>query len=416
VTAKTASRGATPALASPLRRTLGFWLLLFYGIGIIVGAGIYVLVGTVTAKSGMMAPLAFVGAGVLAALTGLAYCELVTRVPEASGAVAYVHAAARHPATAWLVGLAVVLVAVTSGASIARGSAGYVQRYVDLPAWLPGAVLVIVFTGIACLRVELGARIAALCSVIEVVGLLIIIAAGADALGALPARAGETVPHDGRAWGFLAEGIFIAFFAFIGFETLANMAEETRDVARTLPRAIIAAIAAATLLYGLVTLVAVLAIPPATLGASAAPLCLVIERAGIPCGQGFAALALVALANGVIVEIMLVARLLYGMARRGLLPRWFGAVSEKSRVPVRATVASGGAMLVLVVALPFEALAGLTSGLTLGVFAAVNAALVVLKLRDRRARAPRSAIHLPLWLPVVGGAASIILLAAGIIL
>lgn len=330
-------------LSSPLRRALGFWVLLLYGIGTIVGAGIYVLVGTVAGKAGMSAPLAFATAGALAALTGLAYAELVTRLPEASGAVAYVHAAAKHPATAWIVGLLVLLVAIASGASIARGSAGYVQRYIDVPIWLPGAVLIVAFTGIACLRVELGARLAAICSAIEVAGLIVIIAAGADALGTLPARAGEIWPQDAHAWRLMAEGAFIAFFAFIGFETLANMAEETRDVARTLPRAMLAAIAAAAVLYGLVALVTVLAVPPAALGASGAPLCLVIERAGMPCGQGFAALALIALANGIIVEIMLVGRLLYGMARRDLMPQWFGVVTPRSRVPVRATLDSGAA-------------------------------------------------------------------------
>lgn len=240
---------AAAAAQPPLRRTLGFWLLLFYGIGIIVGAGIYVLVGTVAAKSGMTSPLAFVAAGLLAALTGLAYAELVTRLPEASGAVAYVHAAARHRATAWLVGLAVLLIAVTSGASIARGSAGYVQRFIDVPAWVPGAVFVAAFTAIACLRVELGARIAAICSAVEVIGLVIAIAAGADALGTLPARAGELVPADARAWGLLAEGAFIAFFAFIGFESLVNMAEEANDPRRTVFYSIVGAVLVSTLLY-----------------------------------------------------------------------------------------------------------------------------------------------------------------------
>ncbi|MGH7004912.1 MAG: APC family permease, partial [Alphaproteobacteria bacterium] len=293
---------AAPTAPAALRRTLGFWLLLLYGVGIIVGAGIYVMVGTVAAKAGMTAPLAFVGAGLLAALTGLAYTELVTRVPEASGAVAYVHTASRHRTLAWIVGLAVLLVAMTSGASIARGSAGYVQRYLDVPAWLPGATLVIAFTLIACLRVELGARIAALCSVVEVIGLLVAMAVGADALGDLPTRAGELLPHGWAGWSGLAEGAFLAFFAFIGFETLANMAEETRDVTRTLPRAIVTAIGVAALLYGLVALIAVLAVPIEALGASAAPLCLLFDRADIPCGQGFAAVALVALANGIIVE------------------------------------------------------------------------------------------------------------------
>jgi amino acid transporter len=408
---------APAGLATPsrLRRTLGFWLLFFYGVGIIVGAGIYVLVGTVAGKAGMSAPLSFALAGLLAMLTALAYAELVTRLPEASGSVAYVHAAARHGTVAWVVGMAVLFVAVTSGASIARGSAGYLQRYVEVPDWLPGAALVIAFTALGCLRVELGARLAALLGAIELLGLLMAIAAGADALGDLPQRAAELVPSSAPALGDLAAGAFLAFFAFIGFETLANMAEEARDVARTLPRAILAAIAAAAAFYFLVALVAVLAVPPALLGDTAAPLCLVIERAGLSCGRGFAAIALLALANGVIVEIMLVARLLYGMAHRRLVPAWFEAVDRRSRVPVRATLAGGAAMLLFVVLLPFEQLAGLTSGVTLAVFAAVNLSLVVLKLRDRRGGAAPPPVDLPLIVPTLGAVSSLGLLAAALV-
>ncbi len=397
-----------------LRRTLGFWLLFFYGIGIIVGAGIYVLVGAVAGKAGMSAPLAFLAAGALAALTGLSYAELVTRMPEASGAVAYVHAAARHPALAWIVGLAVLLIAITSAASVARGSHGYIQRFVDVPDWLPGAALVTAFTVVACLRVELGARVAALFGVLELGGLLFAMAAGADALGDLPARAGEIVPHGLAERQGMAGGAFLAFFAFMGFETLANMAEETRDVAKTLPRAIVAAIAAAAVLYGLVALIAVLAAPLAALSGSTAPLCLLLDRAGLPCGRGFAMVALIALSNGVIIELMLVARLLYGMARRQLVPAWFGVLAAKSRVPVRATLAGGAAMLLLVVAIPFEALAGATSALTLAVFAAVNVSLAVLKLRDRRAKAPRPPVSVPMAVPLLGALACLVLLAAAV--
>jgi len=397
-----------------LRRTLGFWLLLFYGIGIIVGAGIYVLVGAVAAQAGMATPLAFIVAGVLAALTGLSYAELVTRLPEASGAVAYVHAAARHPALAWVVGLAVVLVALTSGASIARGSAGYIQRFIDVPDWLPGAVLVILFTFIACLRVELGALLAALFGALEVGGLVFAMALGIDALGAAPARAGELVPHGGAEWRGLAAGAFLAFFAFMGFETLANMAEETRDVTRTLPRAIVAAIAVAAVLYGLVALIAVLAVPLDTLAGSTAPLCLLLDRAGVPCGRGFAAVALVALSNGIIVELMLVARLVYGMAKRGLVPGWLGAVNARTRVPARATLLGGGVMLLLVVAFPFEALAGATSAITLAIFAAVNLSLAVLKLRDRRQGAARPPVDVPMAVPIAGALACAGLLIAAL--
>ncbi|MCW5771547.1 MAG: APC family permease [Rhodospirillaceae bacterium] len=403
-------RGATPAL----RRTLGFWLLLFYGIGIIVGAGIYVLVGAVAAQAGMAAPLSFLLAGALAALTGLAYAELVTRLPEASGAVAYVHAATGRNWLARVVGVLVLLIALASAASIARGSAGYVQRFVDVPAWLPGAVVVAVLTVVACVKVVLGARLAALIGMLEVGGLIFAIAIGGGVLGEAPARAAELVPQDFTQWRGLVAGAFIAFFAFLGFEALANMAEETRDVARTLPRAIVAAIVVAAILYGVLALVAVLAVPIETLSRSTAPLCLLLDLRGVDCNRGFAAVALFALSNGVLVEIMLVGRLLYGMARRGLAPAWFGGVTLTGHAPARATLAGGGVVLALVVALPFDKLASATSGLTLVVFTAVNLSLIALKRRDRQASAPPPPVNLPMAIPILGTVACVGLLAVAL--
>jgi APA family basic amino acid/polyamine antiporter len=167
-------------------------------------------------------------------------------------------------------------------------------------------------------------------------------------------------------------------------------------------------------LYGLVALIAVLAVPLDALSRSTAPLCLLLDRAGVPCGRGFAVVALVALSNGIIVELMLVGRILYGMARRGLVPAWLGAVGAKSRVPVRATLAGGAAMLALVVAVPFEKLAGATSALTLAIFAAVNVSLVVLKQRERRANAKHPPVHVPMVVPVLGALACVALLFAAL--
>lgn len=398
-----------------LRRTLGFWVLLLYGLGIVIGAGIYVLVGTVAANAGMLAPLAFLAAGALAVLTGLSYAELVTRIPEASGSVGFVHAGFRSKLAGWITGFAVLAATAISGSAIARGSAGYVGELLAVPEWLPGTALVAAFTLLACLKVEIGARVAAAISALEIAGLIAVMSLGADALAGLPQALPQLAPRDGGDWLRLAEGAFVAFFAYIGFETLANMAEETRDVARTLPRAIMAAIAAAATIYGLVALIGVLAVPLDRLARSGAPLCLVIERAGLRCGAGFAALALLALSNGVLVEIILLARLLYGMAERGLLPAAFGAVDARSGVPVRATLIGGGAMLALVATLPFAALAGVTSALTLAVFAAVNAALVAIKWRERGGRGAVPAVVVPLAVPVAGCLACLVVLAAALL-
>lgn len=401
-----------PKPSIPLQRALGFWPLVFYGLGTIVGAGIYVLLGAVAGRAGMAAPAAFLLAGAVAAVTGLSYAELVARHPEAAGEVAYVKAAFGSDLLARVVGIGLVLVAIVAGASIARGSAGYVQQYVDVPAWLAAGSVVVLFTVVALIGVSESVRVAVLMTLIELAGLVVVVVAGAPQLAGAPAHLDALIPLDGATLGAALAGTFLAFFAFIGFDTMVNMAEETRDVGRTLPRAILAAIALSTLLYVAVSLVAVHAVPPAELAAGPAPLVSVLERSGWPLARHFAAVVLIATSNGVLIEIILVARLCYGMARRGLLPHGLAWVHGRTRTPVPATLLAGGAVLLLVVAVPFEMLVAATSTITLLIFSVVNLAL----WRLHRV-APRHDLRIaaPPWAPPLGALSCLGLIGASLL-
>jgi APA family basic amino acid/polyamine antiporter len=359
-----------------LRRALGTPLLTLYGLGVIIGAGIYVLIGSVIDAAGGVAPWSFVLAGLLAGLTGLSYAELAVRYPEAAGAAAYVKEAFRSDRLAQLVGLAVALVVITSTASIARGSVGYLQEFVDWPTIVIAGGMVVIFTVIACFGVRESIGFAALMTLIELGGLLLVLAAGWPDPGAIAERAHEIVPAaELKVWAGIAGGAFLAFFAFIGFENLANMAEEARAPERSLPRALLLSLAISTALYAAVAVVTVLAAPLAELAGSAAPLMLVAERASWFSADVFAAIALIAVANGVLIELVTLARLLYGMARRGWLPDTLGTVHPSTQTPVKATLCGGLIVFVLAVVLPFLSLVSLTNSITLLVFAMVNAAL-----------------------------------------
>jgi amino acid transporter len=388
-----------PERRPSLKRSLGFWPLTLYGLGTIIGAGIYVLVGEVAGRAGMGAPLAFVAAGIVAGLTGLSYAELVARHPEAAGETAYVQEAFHSKNLARLAGVALIFVAIIAAASIAKGAAGYLLQYVPLPRWAGAAVVVTIFTAVAAVGVTESVRVAVAMTLLEIGGLVLIVVLASPALEAFPARAGELVPGDIGGWVGIAAGMFVAFFAFIGFDTLANMAEETEEVSRVLPRAILAAVAISSLLYGVVALVSVLALSPADLSAHDAPLVAVLEKTGFAYSQHFAAIALIATANGVMIEIILVARLAYGMARRHLLPDWFSAVNARTRTPLRATLIGGSVILILVVAVPFSALVAATSTVTLAVFTLVNLSLMRLQMKDRRTDLP---IRAPRWVPPLG--------------
>lgn len=410
----------TAATARPqqLRRVLGLWVLALYGLGMIVGAGIYVLLGEVASAAGWGAPVAFIVSAVLAALTGCAYAELVGRVPEAAGEVAYVQTAFGGRWLPTLTGLAIAAVVLAAAASIASATAGYVHQVVPslaaLPDWVPGVVLALAFTVVASLGVREAAWVAALLTLVEVGGLVAVIVLGADSLADVGTHADKLLTFHPAGIGGVLAGAYIAFFAYLGFENLANMAEEAERPGRTVALAIILSIGAAALLYSLVALVALTAVGPERLAGSKAPLCLIVERAGIPCGGTFALVALVAISGGVLAEIMLVARLLFGMARRGLLPGWLAVVSARTRAPVRGAVIAGCIIVVLIVGVPFDWLVRATSGVLLAIFAIVNLSLWRIQRRDGPPAPEANVFTVPRVLPPIAAACSLGLLGLAI--
>jgi basic amino acid/polyamine antiporter, APA family len=387
-------RDMTPSPPA-LRRALGTALLVLYGLGVIIGAGIYVLIGSVVEVAGTNALWSFIVAGALAGLTGLSYAELAVRMPEAAGAAAYTKEAFRSDRLSQLVGLAVAAVVIVSTATIARGSVGYLQVFVSWPAPVIAGLVVIVFTFVACLDVRESVGLAAAMAAIEIGGLVLVVVAGVPAFGSLPDRLGDFIPER-EVWTGVMSGAYLAFFAFVGFENLANMAEEAREPERSLPRAILISLLLSTLLYVVVTVVLVLALRPDEIAGSTAPLLLVAQKAAWFSSDLFAAIALIAVANGVLLQLVMLGRLLFGMSRRGWLPAGLGQVHTKWQTPVRATMLGGVFVLAFTVTLPFVSLVAATSTMTLLVFAVVNLALWQLQRVNPRSRGFRVPRAIPL--------------------
>ncbi len=406
----------TPTESSPpplpgqpaLRRALGLSLLLFYGLGTIVGAGIYVAVGQVVGRAGASAPLSFVLAGLLSSLTGLSYAELSARFPEAGGGAVYVKEAFGSDALSRAVGLTIALAAIVATASIARGSAGYLQQFLPVGEAAATALVVAVFTGVACLGVAESVYVAAAITIVELGGLVFVVYAGMPSVLGHADLVGTVFPRSYASGVGLLTGAFVSFFAYIGFETMATMAEETHEVERTVPRAILLAIGLATVLYALVALVAVASVPPHDLAISTRALCLILEANGWRCGSTFGVVALLATLNGVLLEILMLGRLLYGMAQRGWAPGVLGTVSKRTRSPMLATLLAGGVILILSVTIDFSRLIALTSTITLGVFLVVNLGLWRLKRRFPDRDVP---VRVPDWCPLAAALACLVLLA-----
>lgn len=393
-----------------LRRALTTPLLTLYGLGVTVGAGIYVLIGSTAAEAGHYAPLSFVVAALVVAFTAFSYAELSTRYPVSAGEAAYVEAGFNRGWLASIVGLAVALSGMVSSAAIAMGAASYLQVSTGVPPDILTIGVVLVMGGIALLGIAQSVSVAAIITVLEISGLLFVIVWGLGVADPMGAQISDMVPPaELGSWTGIFAASLLAFFAFVGFEDMANVAEEVKDPVRSMPTAIFWTLIVATLLYiGTATAVLV-AVPIETLAKSEAPLALVFANAPEAVRQGFALIAVVATVNGVLIQMIMASRVLYGLADKGHLPSVLKRVSPRTRTPSIATFVVIGTIILLTQAFPISALAEHTSQIVLFVFVLVNIALIRLKTGGR---SDRRHFRVPMVVPVLGVLSSLLLFGA----
>ena len=385
-----------------LKPSLGFWALFVYGVGDILGAGIYALVGKIAGIAGAASWIAFLIAIAAALLTALSYAELVNRFPHSGGASYFCQQAFQRPEPAILVGWLVFCSGVASMATLSHAFAGYFGEL--LPQVSP-AVLVVLFLAAVSLVNFLGIELSSLanitCTAIETGGLLIIIAAGLFFLsGGHAPVAPPAAPLQPIAWIAVLQAGALAFYACIGFEDLVNVAEEAREPRRDVPRALLAALLVAGALYLIVAAICVAVVAPERLAESPAPLLLVLQQAApaVPL-ELFAVIPLFAVANSALLNGIMASRLLFGMSRERLLPWWLARVHAGRRTPHVAIIVVLAVAAVLALSGTLVYLAGTASVLLLGVFAMVHLALLAVKLREP---APESGFRIPMIIPAVG--------------
>ena len=393
-----------------LRRALGPWLLTLYGLGSTIGAGIYALAGKIAGEAGYQAPFSFLVAALLAGFSALSFAELAGRYPQSAGESAYVRAGFRQHWLSRATGLLVAMIGVISTAALLRGLAGYVGALVPVGFETAILVTVILLASLAVWGIRESVMAAAIITLIEIGGLLLVILVSLwhlPSVESLPAVLPERL--DGDIFHGVMAGAFLAFYAMIGFEDMVNVAEEVRNVGRTMTIAIILTLVITTLLYMGVAWNALAWVAPAQLAQSEAPLALVYETITGNEPLVISTIAVLAVLNGGLILIIMASRVLYGMSRMGQLPAWLGKVSPKTQTPVNATLLTAFLILVLSLLLPLEQLARMTAGMALTVFSLVNLSLVVIKLRKEEA--PAGVLCLPVAVPLAG-----FLVSAGFVL
>lgn len=384
----------------PLARRIGLPLLTCYGLGTILGAGIYVLVGKVAGSSGMLAPLAFLVAAIVAGVTALSYCQLTVLYPRSSGEASYVEASFNQALLTKVVGYLVIFTGIVSAATLTRGFLGYSSTFVELPVPV-GVILVVgLIGGLAIWGISESLWAAGFITLLEVLGLVLVIWLAGDSLGALPDRLPELIIPDGGAWVGVLAGAFLAFYAFIGFEDMVNIVEEVKQPERNMPLSIILALAVSTLLYILIALIAVLGMPMDELSRSEAPIYHLLESRHSQAAVWIALISLLAIVNGILAQTIMGSRVLYGMATQSRAPKIFARVSVVTRTPWIATLLVVILTATFAIWLPLEQLAKTTSFIVLCVFTLVNLALWKVR-RTEDAKSVAMAVRLPSF-PLLG--------------
>jgi APA family basic amino acid/polyamine antiporter len=394
-----------PLPQAELKRALNLPLLTLYGLGTTIGAGIYALLGEVAGVAGYAAPFSFLIASLVAGFTACSFAELATRYPQAAGTAIYVQRAFGADKLSTLVGVLVVASGLVSAAALVNGFNGYLQEFFPIDRTISIAAICVVLGALAAWGIVESVTVAALITLIEIGGLVLLIAVGADKFPLLGDRWTDFVPGvNGATWAGVMVGVTLAFYAFIGFEDMVVVAEEVKDVRRNMPRGILLTLGISSLLYFLLMVSALLTLSPAELSASQAPVAALYAANTGSEPVVIGVIAMFAIINGALIQLVMVSRVLYGLSARGLLPAWFSRVNAFTRTPLLATVFGTGILLLLSLTGRLAGLATTTSVIMLTVFALVNLALW--RIKGREAQAP-GALIFPRFVPVVGALLSV---------
>ena len=397
-----------PDPTNTLSRRLNLPLLTIFGLGTMVGAGIYVLIGEILLVSGSFAAWAFVAAAVVAGFTARSYGELASHYPQSAGEAVYVDRAFSRPLLTRLTGWAVVLTGLVSSGTLANGFAGYLAYFHPGAEGIAATGFILVLGVIAAWGIGYTAWFAAAITAASLFGLVAVLAMSGRYLANLPDVWPTMMPTTTDAWLAITLGAFVAFYAFIGFEDMVNLAEETREPERIMSPAIIIALIVAAVLYVLVATAAVLANRELDLAGHSAPLAAMVSHTGTRWPAIIAVLSMLSVTNSALAQIVMVSRVVYGMAKEGNAPAVLATVHPKRHTPLLSTVLTVLVIVLLATWFPLLTLAKATSFIILVVFILINLSLIRLKLAGRIRRRG-------IWIPATGALLSLALIVMSLV-
>lgn len=375
-------------MATQLKRCLSLSELVVYGVGLILGAGIYVLIGSAAGIAGNMLWLSFVLAAIVASFTAMSYAELSALFPEAGAEYIYVRNAFGWEKAAWFIGFIAIVIGFSTASAVALGFARYLSYFIPLNQILLALGLLVTMTLVNLWGIKESARFNALSTTIEVGGLLLIIFVGAyfifngDYQLANLTEFPPVAEESSKPWLPIVSASALIFFAYMGFEDIANIAEEAEEPSKILPKAFIYTLLISTVIYILVAVVAVSIVPFQELAAAEQPLSLIMSKLiGSKSSQLIAVIALFATANTVLITLIVCARMMYGMAKSNTLPRVLAKVHPKRQTPYMSIIVVSCITGVFLFFKKVEVLAAISDVGIFMLFLMVNLSNIVLRYR-----------------------------------
>ena len=360
-----------------LARELSLFQLTVAGTGVMLGAGIYALIGVAAGITGNSIWLAFLIASLISALTGLSYAELSSKFHNDAGEYDYVKAAFNKK-IGTIIGILVAVSGLFGIATVALGFGNYFSNLLSMPILYYAAFLILACVIINYFGTKLAFRIDVIFTFIQVIGLVIIILLGLRHLGKI-----NYFEMPNGVTGLL-EASALVFFAYTGFESIVKFSEEAKNPAKNVPKAIIYSITITTILYVLVSVSAVSILDWQKLGSSTAPLA---DAAAVSFGSfAFLALAIIALFatfKTVLMVILTNSRMIYGLAERNVLPRIFLSVNQKHKTPIYAIIIIGITSVPLLLIKNLETMAYLANFSLFATFALINLSVIVLRYKSK---------------------------------
>lgn len=387
-----------------LRRTIGLTGLVFYGVGTMVGGGIYALLGKVAGEAGIFSPWAMLVAGGLAIFSALTFAELSSRFPYSGGPARYISEAFQINNVGTMFGWLVIATGVVSAATLTVAMSGFFFDLLELSVEWGRLVVVLLLLGLACWGIKQSVVVVAIVTSIEVIGLLLVIGVNADNFtngnfNIILLNIYNYMPgFEPLIWSGILTGSFIAFYAFIGFEDMVTLAEEVKGSERNLPKAIIISLAITLLLYLVIAFVAVSGSNLSLFIESNTPMAYLVKGSSWLDYQVLIVISLLAGFNGALVQVIMASRVLYGMAKDGQAPGFFSRLYAKTQTPVLASLLTAFVVYFLANFIDLIMLAKLTSGIILFVFAGMNLSLIKIKSQAGE----HGGFKVGMWIPVMG--------------